>query len=64
MKEKRDILCTMTRGKSQWIGHILHRNCFLKHVIEGTIDGRIEMEGRRRRRRKQTLNDRKETRGY
>ena len=64
MKDKSDILCTMTRGKSQWIGHILRRNCFLKHVIEGTIDVRIEMEGRRRRRRKQTLDDRKETRGY
>jgi hypothetical protein len=64
VKDKRNILCTVTRRKSQWIGLMLHRNCFLKHVIEGTIDGRIEVEGRRGRRRKQILNDRKETSGY
>ena len=35
------------------------RNCLLKHVIEGKIDG----TGRRRRRRKQLLDYVKETRG-
>jgi len=29
--------------KAKWICHILHRNCLLKHVIEG----RIEVRGRR-----------------
>jgi hypothetical protein len=29
-----------------WIGHILRRNCLLKHVIEGKLEGRIEMTGR------------------
>jgi hypothetical protein len=24
-----------------WIGHILRRNCLLKHVIEGKVEGRI-----------------------
>jgi hypothetical protein len=43
---------------------MLHRNLFLKHVIEGMIERRIEVEGRRGRRRKQILDDRKETRGY
>jgi hypothetical protein len=29
------------RWKPNWIGHILYKNCLLKHVIEGKIDGRI-----------------------
>jgi hypothetical protein len=42
----------------------LRRNCLLKHVIEGTLEGRIEMTGRRGRRRKQLLDDLKEKKGY
>jgi len=49
---------------TNWIGHILHRNCFPKDVIEGKMEGRIEVMGRRRRRRKQLLNDLEETGGY
>jgi hypothetical protein len=64
VKEERNILHTITRRKANWIGHILRRNCFLKHVIKGKLEGRIEMTGRRGRRRKQLLDDRKETRGY
>jgi hypothetical protein len=41
----------------------LRRNCLLKHIIEGKIEGRIEVGGRRGRRRKQLLDDLKETRG-
>jgi len=35
------------REKAKWIGHILRRNCLLKHVVEGNIEGSIEMTGRR-----------------
>jgi len=28
--------------KANWIGHILHRNCLLIHVIEGKIEGRSD----------------------
>jgi hypothetical protein len=42
----------------------LRRNCLLKHVIEGKLEGRIEMTGRRGRRRKQLLDDLKEMRRY
>ena len=28
------------------IGHILHWNCLLKHVIEGKIEGRIQVMGK------------------
>jgi hypothetical protein len=45
------------RSKADWIGHILRRNCFLKNSIEGKIEGRIAVKGRRRRRRKQLLVD-------
>jgi hypothetical protein len=45
--EERNILHTIKRRKADWIGHILLRNCLLKHVIEGKLEGRIEMAGRR-----------------
>ena len=35
--------------------HILRRNCLLKHAIEGKIEGRIDVTGRRERRRKHLL---------
>ena len=43
--------------------HILRRNCLLKHVIARKIEGRIEVTGRRGRRREQLLDDFKEMRG-
>jgi hypothetical protein len=45
------------------MGHTLLRNLLLKHVIEGKIEGRIEVKGRRRRRWKPLLDDLKEKRG-
>jgi hypothetical protein len=61
---KKYILHTIKRRKANWIGHILPRNCLLKRVIEGKIEGRIEMTGKRGRRRKQLLDDLKEKRRY
>jgi hypothetical protein len=43
---------------------MLRRNCLLKHVIEGNLEGRIETRGRRGRRRKQLMDDHKEKRRY
>ena len=34
VSEERNILHTIKRRKANWIGHILCRNGFLKHVIE------------------------------
>ena len=31
--------------KANWIGHILPSNCLLKHVIQGRLEGRIEVKG-------------------
>jgi hypothetical protein len=64
VKEERNIVHTIKRRKGNWIGHILRRNCLLKHVIEGKLEGRIEMTVRRGRRRKQLLDDLKERRRY
>jgi hypothetical protein len=55
VKEERNILHTIKRRKANWIGHILRRNCLLKHVIEGKIEGRIKVAGRRGRWRKKLL---------
>jgi hypothetical protein len=55
VKVERNILQTIKRRKSNWIGHSLRRNCLLKHVVEGKTEGRIEVTGRRGRRRKQLL---------
>jgi hypothetical protein len=46
VKEERNIVRTIKRRNANWIGHILSRNCLLKHVIEGKGEGRIEMTGR------------------
>jgi hypothetical protein len=64
VKEEKNILHTIKRRKANWIGRILRRNCLLKHVMLGKIEGRIEVTGRRERRRKQLLDDVKEKRRY
>jgi hypothetical protein len=64
VKQEKNVLHTLERRKANWIGHILRRNCLLKHIIEGKLEGRIEMTGRRGRRRKQlgmTLRKREDT---
>jgi len=54
------MLCTIKKSKAKWVGHILSRNCLLKHIIEGKIEGRMEVMGRRGRRYKGLLDDLKE----
>jgi hypothetical protein len=43
VKEASNTLHTRTikESKVNWIGHILHRNCVLKQVIEGKTQGWI-----------------------
>ena len=38
VKEERNILHTIKRRKTNWIGHILRRNCLLKHVTAGKME--------------------------
>jgi hypothetical protein len=67
VKEEKNILDTIKRMEASWIGHILHRNCHLrrlKHVIEGKVEGRFEVTGRREKSCKQLLYNRTGNRGY
>ena len=64
IKEQRNILHEINKRKANWIGHILRRNCLLQRVMEGKIKGRIEVTGRRGRRRRKLLDDLKGRRGY
>ena len=64
VKEQRNILHEISKRKTNWIGHILPRNCLLQRVIEGKVKGGIEVTGRQGRRCKKLLDDLKERRGY
>jgi hypothetical protein len=57
VKGERNRLQTIKRKNTTLIGKILRRNCLLKHVIGGKIEGRIEVTGTRGRRRKQLLDE-------
>jgi hypothetical protein len=58
--DERSILHTVKGRNANWIGPILGRNCLLKHVMEGKLEG----TGRRGRRCEQLLDNRKEISGY
>jgi len=47
---------TIKIRKADYIGHILLRNCRLIRVIEGKVEGRTKVTGRRGRKRKHLLN--------
>jgi len=50
--------------KANCTGHVLCRNCLLGHIIEGKIQGRVDVTGRRGRIRKRIPDDLKETKRY
>jgi len=64
IKEHRNIFHEISKRKANWIGHILRRNCLLQQVIEGKINGGIEVTGRRGRRRRKLLDVFQERKGY
>jgi hypothetical protein len=64
VNEQRNILHEIRKQKANWIGHILRRNCLLKQVIEGKIQGEMEVTRRRGRRHRKLLDDLKARRGY
>ena len=64
VNEQSNILHEIRKRKANWIGHILRRNCLLKQVIEGKINGEMEVIRRRGRRRRKLLDDLKYRRGY
>jgi hypothetical protein len=60
---ERNVLYIISGREGNWIGLIWHRIYFLKQVIGGKLEGKIEVTGRRERRRKQLLDDLEEKRG-
>ena len=64
VKKERNIIHRTKRRKTYSIGHILRRNCVLKHIFGGRIEGTIDVTGRQGRKGKQLLDDLKATRGY
>ena len=64
VNKQRNILHEISKRKANWIGHILHRDCLLKQVIEGKIKGEMEVTRRRGRRCKKLLDDLNDRRGY
>jgi hypothetical protein len=60
VKEERNNLHRIKRRKAKWIGHILRRSCFLKHVIGGEMEGSAQVIGRRGRICMQLLDDLRE----
>jgi len=56
------ILHAVKRRKANWIDHSW--NCLVKHFIEGNIQVRIEVTGKRGRRSKHLMEDLKEKRGF
>jgi len=59
VKEQRNIPHEIRKRKANWIGHILRRNCLLQWVIEGKIKGGMEVTGRRGRKRRKLLKERR-----
>ena len=49
VKKHRNILHEISKGKANWIGHILRRNCLLQRVIEGKVKGGIEVNRKTRK---------------
>jgi hypothetical protein len=64
VKEQGNILHEIRKRKTNWIGHILRRNCLLQRVTEGKIQGRMEVIERQGKGRRKLLDDLKERRGY
>lgn len=57
--EERQLLETI-RSKRNWIGHVIRRECLLKGMIEGTVQGM----SRRGRKRKKLLDELIKEDGY
>jgi len=66
VKEEENVVQYKQRKGGRLAGMVtfLRRNCLLKHVIEGNVEGRIQVTERRGRRCKQLLDNLKEKTGY
>jgi len=63
VNEQRYILREIRKRKTNLIGRILLSNCLLNQVIEGKIEGEMEVTRRRGRRRRKLLDDLRNKKG-
>jgi hypothetical protein len=49
VNEERKMLRKVKGKKANWKSHFLRKNCLLNYVIDGKIESRIEVTGRRGR---------------
>jgi hypothetical protein len=49
VNEESNILQRVKRRNANWIGHILRRNCLLKDVTEGNVEGKNGSDGKMRK---------------
>jgi hypothetical protein len=56
-KQETNILYTIKRRKTNWIGDMLRRNCRVKRIIKVKGEGDTEVAERQGKRRKQLLDD-------
>jgi hypothetical protein len=54
----------MLPADKNWTGHIMRTNCILKLVIEGNIEGRVEVKGRGGIIRKQLIDELTKAKSY
>jgi len=61
--KERKLLHKTERRNANWICHILRRNCLITRVVEGKMEGRLDVMGWRGRRRDHLLDYLKEKMG-
>ena len=52
------------RRKTNWVGHTVRRNCWIKHVIYGMKGGKDTRMEMKRKKRKYLLDDVKEKKSF
>jgi len=57
VKEERNVIHAVKRREANWTGHVLRGSYLINHVIEGKLEGKIYVRGRRGRRHKQLLEE-------
>jgi hypothetical protein len=62
VEQERGILQTVKRKNANSTGHMSRRNCLLKHISEGKLEGRTEVKRGRKIRNKQLLDNLQEER--
>jgi len=58
--ERRKLLQAVQKRKSNWLGHVLRRQCLQRDMLEGSVEGRLK----RGRLRRKIIDDMKQEKNY